>query len=39
MAFLVIPLLRYMTPVEGLAFVLVPAALPRSRQAVSVPGS
>jgi len=28
----VIPLLRYMTPVEGLAFVLLPAALPRLRE-------
>ena len=32
MTFLVIPLLRYMTPVEGLAFVLVPAAWPRPRK-------
>ncbi len=32
MTFLVIPLLRYMTPVEGLAFVLLPAALPRLRE-------
>ena len=39
MAFLVIPLLRYMTPVEGLAFILLPAVLPRSRQVASVPRS